>query len=185
MFFDYFRPNDNCNPVLSLFVTYHPVCNKSNTTGATSGTETCYRSGVPVFTSQFLVGFVLLDFFFTVWCFVYYCLSFCPFSFDHCIVVSDLRLLISKNTWISIPWFTASYYHFCILKVSTNIVNTILSVTCNDISEILLKVAFNTLAFPFPTLFNVNENKLIHEMKTNQTNRFTIHLFHFPRKQTF
>jgi hypothetical protein len=139
-----------------------------------------YRSSPPSFSGIRVARFLV-----TVWCFVYYCLSFCPFSFDHCIVVSDLRLLTSKNTWISIPWFTASYYHFCILKVSTNIVNTILSVTCDDITEILLKVAFNTLAFPFPTLFNVNENKLIHEMKTNQTNRFTIHLFHFPRKQTF
>jgi hypothetical protein len=35
----------NHNPVTSPFMTYHRVCSKSNTTGATSGEETVYPSG--------------------------------------------------------------------------------------------------------------------------------------------
>jgi len=34
-------------------VTYHRVCNKSNTTGTTSGAETAYTSGPPEFTLSF------------------------------------------------------------------------------------------------------------------------------------
>ena len=34
----------NHNPVISSFMTYHLICNKSNTTGATSGTGTAYHS---------------------------------------------------------------------------------------------------------------------------------------------
>jgi hypothetical protein len=34
------------NPVLSSFMTYHRVCDKSNTTGATCGAGTAYPSGV-------------------------------------------------------------------------------------------------------------------------------------------
>jgi hypothetical protein len=43
------------NPVIFSFVTYHRVCNKSNTAGVTCGAGTAYRSGAP----QFLVGSVL------------------------------------------------------------------------------------------------------------------------------
>jgi len=35
---------------------------------------------------KFLVGSVLLELWFDVWCFVDGCLSFCSFSFDHCVV---------------------------------------------------------------------------------------------------
>ena len=40
-------------PVLSSFTTYYLVCNQVNTTGATSGAETAYLSGVPEFTPGF------------------------------------------------------------------------------------------------------------------------------------
>ena len=33
--------------VLSSFMNYHRVCNKSNTTGATSASRTTYSSGIP------------------------------------------------------------------------------------------------------------------------------------------
>ena len=33
------------NPVISSFMTYHPVCNKSNTTGVTSEARTINSSG--------------------------------------------------------------------------------------------------------------------------------------------
>ena len=41
------------NPVLSSFMTYHRVYNKSCTTGDTSGAGTAYPSGAPVFASGF------------------------------------------------------------------------------------------------------------------------------------
>jgi hypothetical protein len=37
-------------PVLSLFTTYHRVCNWINTTGVTSEAETAYPAGSPEFT---------------------------------------------------------------------------------------------------------------------------------------
>ena len=40
-------------PFLSSFMTYHRVCNKINTTGATSGAVTAYPSGAPEFTPSF------------------------------------------------------------------------------------------------------------------------------------
>ena len=63
-------------------MTYHRVCNKRNTTGATGGTGTAYPSGEH---SRLLVGFVLFDrvvvcrllvflLFFFFW--PLYCLSF-------------------------------------------------------------------------------------------------------------
>jgi hypothetical protein len=44
-----------------VYLHIQRVCNWSNTTGATSGAESCYPSGVPEFTLGFLVRFVLLD----------------------------------------------------------------------------------------------------------------------------
>ena len=41
------------NPVLSSFMTYHRICNKSNTTDATSGAGTVHSSGAPNFTPGF------------------------------------------------------------------------------------------------------------------------------------
>ena len=43
----------NHNPGLSSSTTYHRVCNKSNTTGATCGAETANISGAPEFTPVF------------------------------------------------------------------------------------------------------------------------------------
>ena len=43
----------NHNPVLISFMTYHRVCSKSNTTGATYGAGTDYRPGAPEFTPGF------------------------------------------------------------------------------------------------------------------------------------
>jgi len=40
------------NPFRSLSMTYHRVCNKSNTTGATRRTGTAYPSGAPEFDSD-------------------------------------------------------------------------------------------------------------------------------------
>ena len=43
----------NYNPVLSSFMTYHRIINKSNMMGFTSGTGTAYPSEAPEFTSDF------------------------------------------------------------------------------------------------------------------------------------
>ena len=51
------------NTVLSSFLTYDWVCNKSNTTDATGGAGTIYTSDVR---PRFLVRFVVLDVFFVV-----------------------------------------------------------------------------------------------------------------------
>jgi len=41
------------------------------------------------------MGLVLLDLYYSVWCFVDHCLSICPFLFGHCFVSFDLRILIN------------------------------------------------------------------------------------------
>ena len=46
----------NHNPVLSSFMIYHLVSNKSNAMGVTSGAETAYPSGVSEFTPAFQWG---------------------------------------------------------------------------------------------------------------------------------
>ena len=51
----------NHNPVLSSIITYHLVCNKNNTTGATTGKGTVYPSGAPEFTPGFKWGSCLLN----------------------------------------------------------------------------------------------------------------------------
>jgi hypothetical protein len=75
--------------VLSLFMTYHRVCSKSNTTGDTNGAGTGYPSGAPKFTPSCSCGirvarslflsvvifrslFIIVSFFFWQQC----CLSF-------------------------------------------------------------------------------------------------------------
>ena len=75
-------------PVLSSFMTYHRVCNYINTTGVTSGAGTAYPSGVPEFTPGFSGVRVTRSLVLYV-CFVDRCLSFCSFSFGHCVVCSS------------------------------------------------------------------------------------------------
>ena len=76
-------------PVLSSFMTYHRVCNQINTTGVTSGTGTAHPYGVPEFTLGFSGVRVTRSLVLYV-CFVDRCLSFCTFSFDHCVVCSSI-----------------------------------------------------------------------------------------------
>jgi len=58
------------NSVLLSFMTYHRLCNKSDTTVST----------INIFGAS-------------VYCFVDNCLSFCLFSFDHCIVSLSLWII--------------------------------------------------------------------------------------------
>ena len=68
-------------PVLSSFMTYHPI----NTKGVTSeaGTETLpvHPNLPPVFSGVRVTRSLVLCV-----CFIDRCLSFSPFSFDHCVV---------------------------------------------------------------------------------------------------
>ena len=74
--------------VLSSFMTYHLVCNYINTTGATSGAGTAYPCGTHKFTPGFQWGSCYLIFSFM--CIFCRCrLSFCTFSFGHCVVCSS------------------------------------------------------------------------------------------------
>ena len=81
----------SCNyyPVLISFVVYRWVCNKTNTTNGTVAAP----PGALDFTPDFLCGFdwfLMLIPRFLVLCFVDRCLSFCHFSFDHCIVCPSI-----------------------------------------------------------------------------------------------
>ena len=106
----------NHNPVPSLFVTYHRICNKSNTTGVTCGAGNAYPSGAPEFTTVFSgVRFArYLDFcemfyrslFVLLFVFLWplYCLSFL-----------DLRYLIT-------PWIFSNFskWEWCKIKESNS-----------------------------------------------------------------
>ena len=77
-------------------MTYHRVCNKSNTTGATCGAGTGHLDWHPF---RFLVAFVLLDLWFSVWRFVFCTSLFGLLSFIfwslYCLSCVCLRLLIT------------------------------------------------------------------------------------------
>jgi hypothetical protein len=86
-------------------MTYHRVCNKSNTTGATCVAESAYPSGPHEFTPA-----VLLDLEFPVWCVVDHCLSLCPFSSCYCIVclllfTASYNSLMSSNQQVWLVYF--------------------------------------------------------------------------------
>jgi hypothetical protein len=87
--------NRNRNSVLSSSIPFltnqHRICNKSNTTGAICGAGTAYTYGVPEFIPGSLIGFVLLDLEFSVFCFVDHCLSSWPL---YCLYFIHLRLLV-------------------------------------------------------------------------------------------
>ena len=44
----------NHNPVISSFMSYYSICNKSNTTDASSGAGTAFPSGAPKLTTIYL-----------------------------------------------------------------------------------------------------------------------------------
>jgi hypothetical protein len=67
---------------------YHWVCIWINTTDATSGAGGAYPSSVPDFTPRFFSGAQVSRSLVLCVCFVNRCLSFCPFSFGHCVVCS-------------------------------------------------------------------------------------------------
>ena len=118
----------NHNSVLSLFVTFHRVCNKSNTTSATNGAGTGYLSGAPDFTPSFSGVRVARSLVFSV-VFCRSLLVLCSFTVCHCVCFL-LR-------------FTDCDYHFRTLKF-------FFLMDRHDITEILLKVALNTINLYMP-----------------------------------
>jgi hypothetical protein len=88
-------------PSLFSLMTYHLLCNKRNTMGATNGTGTGNPSGAPEFNHCFSGVRVTQSF---VFC-VYICL--CLFYFDHCLSFFDLRVIC--------------YYPFSIFKLFLSI----------------------------------------------------------------
>ena len=76
-------------PFLFSSLTYHRVCNQINTTSATNGAGDAYPFRAPKFIPGFQLG----------WCYSIFspmyifcvdrCLSFCTFSFGHCVVCSS------------------------------------------------------------------------------------------------
>jgi hypothetical protein len=83
----------NHNPILSSFMTYHRVCDKSNMTGATYGAWTAYPSCAPdhEFTPQVFSGICV------AWSLVF-CVRFCRLLF----------VLFLLAIALSVLWFTAS-----------------------------------------------------------------------------
>ena len=73
----------NHNPVLSLFMTYHRMFKKSNTTGVTCGADPAYPPGATEFTPEFY--WISCCSIFSFLCNVLYIVVF-PFSFGHCVV---------------------------------------------------------------------------------------------------
>jgi len=107
-----------CNhyPVLSSFMTYYRLCNKSNTTSVTSGVGSAYYSGAPhvfsgVYFAQSLVfclmfyrsRFIRLFFFFSL----LYCLFFFDLRFiNTTLVVSSVFCQNQTHDWIILHCFT-------------------------------------------------------------------------------
>jgi hypothetical protein len=116
----------NYYPVLSSFITYHRICNKSNTTGASCGKWTTCLYRAPGLTSW---GFVLQSTWvdllgvrvtehlgwplggscyrapgLTSWGFVLLDLLLCSVLSLYCLSLFDLRLLITPMISSCFPW---------------------------------------------------------------------------------
>ena len=86
-------------PVLSTIMTYHRVCNKIYTTGATSGTRTAYASGSSEFTPCF------------------YWSSCCSIFSFMCMFCRSLFVLFLLVILLSVLRYTDYDYHFGIFKL--------------------------------------------------------------------
>ena len=81
-------------PDLSSFMTYHWICNQSNTAGATSGAGTAYPSGAPEFTPSFQCGSCYSIF--SSMCMLSRSLFVLLYLFSwYCLTLFDLRILIT------------------------------------------------------------------------------------------
>ena len=99
------------NTSRSSFMICHRVCNYINTTGATSGAGTAYPSGAPLFTPAFSGVRVTRSLVLYV-CFVDCCLSFCTFSFGHCVVCSSIY-----GYWLPLWYLQAHLSRYIVVKL--------------------------------------------------------------------
>jgi len=110
-------------PVLSSFMTYHLLCNKSNTTGVASGAWTAYLSEGPESTSDFSGIRVAQS---LVFCVMFCRLSFILLLFFLLVNVLSVLLLLANvlsvllllaNVLSVLLWFTVSDYSFDTFKL--------------------------------------------------------------------
>ena len=87
---------------------------------ATRGAGTTYSTVAPEFTPCFYWGYMLLKFQIFVQCFVDRCLSFCPFSFGHCVVGSSKYGFLLPLS--SLPIFCRRIHQYMNITVYLNLV---------------------------------------------------------------
>ena len=138
-------------------MTYYWICNKSNTTVATSGAVATYLPGAP----RFLMEFVLLSFRCFVSCFVYYCLSFFFWPW-HCLSVFELLLMITHLVSYSRFKSTLGLMLICCLCIYIPILNKIYLLTYllqliiilihKTTDKMMIDLIYNSLMLAFPPL---------------------------------
>jgi hypothetical protein len=88
------------------------VSHGNDTTGVTSGAG-LFTLNEHLSSSPVLVGFLLLDVLFSVWCFVDRCLSFCPLYFGHCVV---WPLIVWSDLWLCCLTFDCVVWPLIVLS---------------------------------------------------------------------
>ena len=96
-------------------MTYHRICEKSNTTGATNGAGTAYPCESPGFASGFCGFRVAQSLVFCV-VFVDYCFFF-PFPFGHCIVCPSNISSDCQTFATSIPFYYRRHTPICLVFI--------------------------------------------------------------------
>jgi hypothetical protein len=120
--------------------------------GATSGAGTVYPSGAPEFTPFFSGVCVTRSLVLSV-CFVDRCLSFCTFSFDHCVVYSSsiyrfwlplwyLQTLLVLLYFFFWPLCCLFFFDIQILITSLWYLLTLLPTDNHNLSHYLYKVRY-------------------------------------------
>ena len=89
------------NLVLFSFMTYHWVCNRGNTMGATSGAETAYTSEALMFIPSFQWGSCCSIFGF-LYCFIYIQVTVSVFVFILLAIVLSALLLFRDSYYMGI-----------------------------------------------------------------------------------
>jgi hypothetical protein len=107
----------NCNMILSSFITYYRVCNKSNTTVATYGTGNAYPPGKLEFTPGFFSVIRVAWSLVSCLCSVLYIIV-CPYGPLYCLrfmTASDCQLISSNfsvnNNFLYDGWLLSFTYY--------------------------------------------------------------------------
>ena len=89
-----------------------------STTGATSGAGTAFPSGIPEFITVFF-GVCVTQSLVLCACFVDRCLSFCTFTFGHCVVCSSSMYGFRLSLWYLSTHFFILCYNYVYKKSLT------------------------------------------------------------------